>query len=381
MGWQLFPTVSVNRFCRGLALLSVSSCSHPVGDRGPVLCAPVLPAVPLGYSGADAPFPLHFVHNPEGTVIFSDRTPPGSPITNWGATLGRVLFYDARLSANDRVACASCHRQSRGFGDTLFASPGIQGRLSLRHTLALTNARFNAYGRYFWDERAATLEAQVLMPIADTLEMGLPLEALEPKLRRADYYPGLFTAAFGSPEITRERVALALAQFVRSLVSSRSLLDSMFATGGAPDSTRVPPQVLEGRQLFHAVGCRNCHRTITYFADQAANTGLDSVPIDTGAGNGRFKPASLRNVAVHPPYMHDGRLKTLAEVVAFYDHGVKESPGLDPRLRSTDGAPRRLHLTARQQAAIVAFLEALTDSSFLKAERFSDPFPCHPSER
>jgi cytochrome c peroxidase len=345
------------------------------------LCAPVLPAAPTGYTDRDTPLPPSFFAATAGTVAFSDRTPPGSATTNWGATLGRVLFYDVRLSASDRVACASCHLQSLGFGDTLPRSPGLDGRLPRRRTLALANARFNAAGRYRWDETAPSLEAQVLMPIADTLEMGLPLGDLEAKLARVAYYPGLFTAAFGSPLITRKRIAAALAQFVRSMVSSRAAFDSMFVTGGAPDPGRLVPQVLEGSRLFNAVGCHNCHRTIAYFADRPANIGLDSLPSDSGAGEGRFKPASLRNVAVRPPYMHDGRFAALRDVVAFYDHGVVASPGLDRRLRSTDGAPRRLHLTERQQESLVAFLVALTDSSFLRAERFSDPFPCSPARR
>lgn len=372
--------MSVRLIPVGLVLVLIACERIPEQRTGdPPMCAPDVPAVVTGYTDADAPIPAHFLSSPEGTVAFSDRTPPDRRTTNWGAMLGRVLFYDVRLSEDDRVACASCHHQALGFGDTLPRSPGIRGRLSHRRTLALANARFNAYGRYFWDERAPSLEAQVLMPIADTLEMGLSLDSMEVRLRRTDFYPALFTAAFGSPEITRDRVASALAQFVRTLVSSGSAADGIFATGGAPDTTRVPPQVLEGLRLFDAVGCHNCHRTIAYFADKGSNTGLDSIPVDTGSGAGSFKPSSLRNVAVHPPYMHDGRFRTLEDVVAFYDHGVRNSPDLDPRLRSTDGTPRRLGLTAGQQEAIVAFLRALTDSNFLRAERFADPFPCQPS--
>lgn len=369
------------RAIRLAMLLLAGGCRGPVtADQAPLLCDPVIPATPSGYASAEAPLPPHFLASPLGAVAFSDRVPPNAPVTNWGATLGRVLFYDVRLSASDGVACASCHRQALGFGDTLPRSPGLAGRLPRRRTLALANARFNHAGQYFWDERAASLEEQVLQPIGDTLEMGLTLPDLEDKLRRTPYYPVLFTAAFGSPEITSSRIASALAQFVRALVSSRSAADSMFATGGAPDSTRLRSQVLEGMRLFEVVGCHNCHRTIAYFADQPANIGLDTIPADSGAGQGRFKPASLRNVAVRPPYMHDGRFATLGEVIAFYDGGVRENPGLDPRLRADDGRPRRLGLTPGQREALVAFLEALTDSSFLSTDRFGDPFPCRPSQ-
>jgi len=243
--------------------------------------------------------------------------------------------------------------------------------------MALANARFNDHGRFFWDERAPSLEAQVLVPIADTVELGMPLDSLERKLATAQTYPALFAAAFGSPTITRERIAKALAQFVRSLVSSESRYDAVFATGGAPDSSRLTPRERDGMRLFHTVGCVNCHRTIAQFADKANNIGLDREPTDTGAGGGRFKPPSLRNVAVRPPYMHDGRFRTLAEVVQFYTERVEPSADLDPRLRNADGTPRRLGLDSAQVGALVAFLEALTDTTFLRAPRFADPFPCH----
>lgn len=366
-----------------MVLAFLSSACGPATDapssEAPAVCEPVLPDAPFGYSDVDAPIPPHFIRSSEGTVMPSDNTPPDNRITNAGATLGRVLFYDTRLSANDRVACASCHRQEFGFGDTARFSAGLNGRRPPRHTMALANARFNAYGRFFWDERAASLEDQVLVPIADTLEMGMSLDSLERKLGATTAYPDLFAAAFGSPKPTREGIAKALAQFVRSLVSSESRLDAVFATGGAPDPGRLTPEENEGLRLFHALGCRNCHRAITQFADRANNIGLDRVSADSGAGGGRFKPPSLRNVAVNPPYMHDGRFRTLQEVVEFYSEGVQPNPDLDPRLRNADGTPRRLMLDPVQVGALVAFLGTLTDTAFLKEERFSDPFPCRES--
>lgn len=356
------------------------SARDAAGDAGRRLCAPSLPATPYRYSDADAPVPVHFLSSTAGIVAFSDNTPPGNRITTAGATLGRVLFYDPRLSADGRVACASCHRQAFGFGDTARFSRGVHGRRTARRTMALANARFNANGRFSWDERAASLEAQVLEVLQDPLEMGTTLPLLERKLAATPYYPALFAAAFGSPEVTHERVAAALAQFVRSLVSSGSRFDAVFATGTAPDPDRLTEREQEGMQLFTRVGCVNCHRSVAQFADQASNTGLDSVPADTGAGGGRFKPPSLRNVAVRPPYMHDGRFASLREVVEFYDRGVRGAPDLDPRLRGPDGAPRRLQLTEVQVDALVAFLNALTDSAFLTAEKHGDPFPCDGSD-
>jgi cytochrome c peroxidase len=362
----------------GVALL-VLACGQPE-NRGPEaaarLCDPALPDRRNRYAESDVHLPPQFRRSPLGTVLFSDNSPPDNRITNAGATLGRVLFYDVRLSRDDRIACASCHQQAFGFGDTVRFSRGHEGRLLARRTLPLANARFNARGRFFWDERAASLEEQVLQPILDSVEMGLEAESLEGKLAATEFYPALFTAAFRSPDITRERIAAALAQFVRSLVSARSRLDAVYATGTAPDSTAMTALEREGLRLFTAVGCVNCHRTIAFFADKATNNGLDVVPADTGAGGARFKPASLRNVAVRPPYMHDGRFRTLRQVVEFYDHGVQDSPDLDPRLSTPEGPPRRLDLSARQIDALVAFMESLTDTVFLQDERLSDPFPC-----
>jgi cytochrome c peroxidase len=367
--------------------LILAACGGSAEDTArlaakPELCEPILPAMRYGYSDADAPIPRHFLGS-MGTVAFTDNSPPENPITNPGATLGRVLFYDVRLSADDRIACASCHQQALGFGDTARFSFGLNGHHPARRTMALANARFNEYGRFFWDERASSLEAQILHPIQDTLEMGMQLDALARKLDATPYYPALFTAAFGSPDVTSDRIAFALAQFVRSLVSAGSRFDAVFATGGPPNYSLLSEQELEGLRIFSDAGdagCVNCHRTIAQVADRANNIGLDVASADTGAGGGRFKPPSLRNVAVRPPYMHDGRFATLREVVEFYDSGIEDSPDLDPRLRAPDGSPRRLHLAPAQRDALVAFLNTLTDPSFLRAERFSDPFPCRSAD-
>ncbi len=355
------------------ASLLLLACRRPIG--GVALCAPVLPATPYGYSDADAPIPRHFVTGAVGTVIFVDNTPAGNRITNPGASLGRVLFYDVRLSANNRISCASCHHQSLGFGDTARFSAGLHGARLTRHTMALANARFYRYG-FGWDGRGTSLEAQVLRPIVNSVEMGSGLDSLERKLTATPYYPGLFAAAFGSPAITRDRIAAALAQFVRSLVSGQSGFDAVFATGGAPNYALLTPQELLGFHVFNASGCLNCHRTIAQIADTVHNTGLDSLPADSGAGQGRFKPPSLRNIAIRPPYMHDGRFATLRQVVEFYSSGIRDNASLDLRLRGVDSLPKRLDLSSTQIDALIAFLGTLTDSSFLRAAKFANPFPC-----
>ncbi len=352
----------------------------------PDLLRPVLPASPDGYSDQRVPMPRHVTTPGAGAVTAAslDNTPAGNAITDAGATLGRVLFYDRRLSANDRVACASCHQQAFAFSDTARLSRGLSGGHTARHSMGLVNARFYGNGRFFWDERAASLEAQVLEPIRDPVEMGLAIEDLPVKLSLTSYYPALFEAAFGSRDITPDRVARALAQFVRSMVSWNSPFDAAFSGNGQPDFTRLPADVQQGQALFTGrAGCARCHTTVLQIGDQARNTGLDALITDPGAGNGRFKAPSLRNVAVRAPYMHDGRFASLEAVVDFYDRGVQANPQLDARLRvppptnqppNPNAPPARLNLSAQERASLVAFLRSLTDSVFLRDARFSDPF-------
>jgi cytochrome c peroxidase len=336
------------------------------------LAVPNLPATPFRYADATAPLPPHY----RGPALAdADNTPANNPITDAGAVLGRVLFYDPRLSANNRLSCAGCHGQFLGFADSPPQSAGFEGGLTPRHSPALVNARFYRPGRFFRDERAATLEAQVLQPIQDPVEMGMTLRDALAKIQAAPYYPELFTAAFGSPAVTDDRVARALAQYVRSLVSADSRFDRAFTGGPVPDFASVfTPREIEGERLFRSAGCVACHTTVAQVGDAVHNNGLDAVSTDPGAGRGAFKAPSLRNAAVRHRFMHDGRFATLEQVVEFYDSGVQPNPDLDPRLRNPDGSPRRLNLTAAQREALVAFLHTLTDSTFLRAPRFADPF-------
>jgi cytochrome c peroxidase len=354
--------------------------SFPIVAFAAGLPSPSLPATPYQYSYLANPLPAHFLIDAGqiGPAIDRDNTPTTNPVTDAGAALGRVLFYDTRLSVNDRIACASCHQQALGFGDTVRFSPGVAGHTA-RRTMGLANARFYQLGHFFWDERAATLEDQILRPIQDQVEMGMTLDNLVLKLSMTNYYPPLFQAAFGSPDVTSDRISLAVAQFVRSMVSSHSRFDLAFDGAGTLDPTKLTPEEAAGLQLFTVSGCAACHATNAVVTDAPHNTGLDAIITDPGVGpgSGRFKAPSLRNIAIRPPYMHDGRFQTLDEVVEFYDSGVQSNPGLDARLRTGQG-PKRLNLTAEQRASIVAYLKTLTDSSFLTAEKFSSPFGPRP---
>jgi cytochrome c peroxidase len=357
-----------------VTVTATDSAGRSASDRFPLVAfaaglgVPSLPTAPFSYTG---PLPPHFA-----AAESLDNTPAGNPVTDAGAALGRVLFYDPRLSANDGLSCAGCHLQSLGFSDFPVRSVGFAGGFTRRHSPGLANGRFYRPGLFFWDQRAASAEDQALQPIQDADEMGLTLENLTAKVEATPYYPALFAAAFGTRQITSDRVSRALAQFVRSLVSTGSRYDRAFAGGTTPDFASVfTAQEVEGEQLFRSADCAACHTSAAQVSDTAHNIGLDAVSADTGAGRGAFKAPSLRNVALRPRFMHDGRFTTLEEVIDFFDSGVQSNADLDPRLKNPDGTPRRLGLTASQKAALVAFLRTLTDSSFVTAAKFANPFP------
>ncbi len=318
--------------------------------------------------------PNHFLAN--GTAQ-EDNTPTDNPITNAGATLGRVLFYDTQLSANNTISCASCHVQENGFSDPNRLSIGFDGGQTARNSMGLANARFYNNGRFFWDERAATLEAQVLMPIQDETEMGLTLDELVAKISDDEYYEVLFSQAFGDETITSERVSLALSQFVRAMVSYESKYDAGLAQTNNPNVNFPNYTASEnlGKNLFFSnrTRCSDCHTSNAFVGDEPRNIGLDATITDEGVNRGQFKVPSLRNIALTAPYMHDGRFTTLEEVIEHYNSGVQNSAELDNRLRDRNGV-RRLNLTAQEKQGLVDFLMTLTDDSFSTDEKFSNPF-------
>ena len=348
------------------------------------LTSPTLPPTPFAYSDGARPIPQWYLgpNAPGGSAIATSNMPATNSTSDAGATLGRVLFYDKRLSANDQVACASCHLRAFGFGDSAQFSTGFAGGKTGRHSMALANARFYARGRAFWDERAVSLEDQALRPIQDAVEMGLSLDNMIVKLRATPYYAPLFQAAFGTSAIDADRVGRALAQYVRSIISYGSRFDSVFINSppppAGPNFGFLTTQEQEGLNLFNGgnARCAQCHATNAHISDNLHNTGLDSIITDVGAGGGRFKSPSLRNVAVRARFMHDGRFTTLEQVVDFYNTGVKANAGLDGRLREAPGGPpRRLGLTVAQRDAIVAYLKTLTDNALMTDQRFANPFP------
>lgn len=308
-------------------------------------------------------------------------------MTDWGATLGRVLFYDKILSSNNMISCSSCHLQESGFSDPDQFSAGFEGGLTGRNSMGISNAMYYENGHFFWDERASTLEEQVLMPIQDEVEMGLTLTELVSKVEQQPYYPVLFEQVFGDDEVTPDRISKALAQFVRSIVSYQSKYDVGRAQVNNPDQDFPNYSDLEnlGKDIFFGGrgDCAQCHTSDLFVGDEARNNGLDAVLTDLGLGavtgnandNGKFKVGSLRNIELTAPYMHDGRFETLEEVVEHYNSGVQASATLDNRLEQRNSInPRRLNLTNQEKEALVAFMKTLTDQELISDEKFSSPF-------
>lgn len=370
-------SVGLGRIFFRLTPAPATTLPHSVSD------ATILPVILDNYALLNLP-----AHLASPVIAGQDNTPAANPATDAGATLGRVLFYDKRLSANHTVACASCHQPEHGFSDPRPLSIGFDGGRTDRNSMGLTSARYYLRRSFFWDERAATLEDQVLMPIQNEVEMGLTLDEMTTRVAAEPYYAELFTAAFGSPNVTSGRVSRALAQFVRSIVSSKTKYDEGVASGFANFTT----QENLGRQIFLGqVGnatCATCHGSDNFVPGNAVfNNGIETPSIDRGVGaitgnpadDGKFKVPSLRNIALTAPYMHDGRFATLEQVVEFYANGVTDHPNLAPQLRNPPGTPgaglpRRLNLTTAQKAALVAFLHTLTDTTVTTDPRFSDPF-------
>jgi cytochrome c peroxidase len=335
-----------------------------------------LPDEPYRY--ADLDLPAHFKTE---LVRRFDNTPDDNPVTDHGATLGRALFYDTRLSANNTVSCGSCHVQKHAFVDPNRFSKGFEGKLTDRHAMSLVNLRYVPRGRFFWDERARSLEEAVLLPIQNKVEMGQDLARVVEVLGKDEKCSGLFGKAFGDRKVTPERIGKALAQFVRSMVSCRSKYDLGLAkvASARDDFPNFTVQENRGKALFLS-NCAICHLPdpdVNFLMIAATNNGLDGdhKNADGGVGDitlnprdiGRFKSPSLRNVERTAPYMHDGRFDTLEKVIDHYSTGVKPHPNLDPRMR-------RLKFTASEKAALIAFLRTLTDHTFLTDPKLSDPW-------
>jgi cytochrome c peroxidase len=302
--------------------------------------------------------------------------PPDNPLIKERVALGEKLFHETALSKDRTISCAVCHQEKAAFSDPRQFSLGVENRVGTRHAMPFNLAWHKTF---FWDGRAPTLRGQAVMPIQNHAEMDENLTNVTARLAAASY-SNAFEAAFGSPEITPEKIGLALEQYLLTLTSFDSKFDRVMS--GAEKFTL---QEQRGFQLFsteydprrgqYGADCFHCHGGPLFQSQTFANNGLDAdytrTGIDTGraqvtgkkSDEGKFAVPSLRNVELTGPYMHDGRLKTLEEVVEHYCTGVQRSPTLDPNLAKhpNGGVP----LSKNDQAAIVAFLKTLTDPKFL----------------
>ncbi len=310
--------------------------------------------------------------------------PEDNPLTAEGIALGRMLFYDPILSKDSTVFCGNCHQQRRGFTDGKAISMGFGGRKGKRSAMSLANVGFHNKG-LFWDGRVATLEEQAIHPVQDTLEMNLDWNIAEARLQQHERYPILFRKAFGieyKEQITKDLVIRALAQFERTLVSQDSKFDQV--KRGEAQLTEAEARgfaiYFDTSSVLPHAECAHCH-VDPLFADQDFfNNGIQKVNIlddfpDKGRGavngnhfdNGKFKVPTLRNIVQTAPYMHDGRFKTLAEVIDHYASGGHFAENLNPNVR-------RLNLSERDKQDLIAFLNTLTDSVFLNNPMYENPF-------
>jgi len=310
----------------------------------------------------------NYNYSDPSVALSSAFSPEENPTTDAGATLGRVLFYDKKLSLNNTVSCATCHKQVKGFSDNKTLSEGFEGRITTRNAPHLVNLYES--GIYFWDGRTETLEELALQPVENHIEMGIEnMDDLPAKLAAQDYYSPLFTDAFGTSEVTPDRISKALAQFLRSMTSYNSKLDRhQINENEFTDMEEL------GRTIFFSWdrgGCVNCHsgRSLAGWGSNFANIGLDEEYTDNGLGerqedsNGMFKVPS----------------PTLEEVVEHYNSGVQAHPNLHWSLGNGgsifindifpfepnivvggDGEPIRRNFTEVEKRALVAFLHTLT---------------------
>jgi cytochrome c peroxidase len=343
-----------------------------------------------------------YADQPVPPYITKDNTPANNPLTDAGATLGRVLFYDKRLSVNNTVACANCHKQEHAFSDPAQASRGVNGTTG-RHSMRLINTRFAAKQRFFWDERAASLEAQATMPIQDHAEMGFSgdngdpaLDSLLTKMADLEYYRDLFTFVYGDPEITEERMQLAIAQFIRSIQSFDSRFDAgLAATGdiGAPfanfsqaenDGKRffVDPPAFDGNgnRTTGGFGCAGCHTPPEF--DIKLHSGNNGFTQSLGGGRDfdNTRVSTLRDLVdgngnVHSGLMHTGSFSTLRAAIDHYERIriVEGNTRLDTAL-IVNGNGVHLEMGQRQRNNIAAFLGALTGTNVYTDGKWSDPF-------
>lgn len=364
----------------------------------------------------------NYANQPVPAYVDEDNTPPDNPITDAGALLGRVLFYDKRLSSARTVSCASCHRQEHAFSDLAARSEGVHGALTPRHSMRLVNVRFSDLRRMRWDRTATSLEDQSTMPIKDGSEMGFDglegrpgMPDLLKRLTSTPFYAPLFAKAFGDPEITEARLQRALAQFMRSIQSFDSKYDEGRAKAASDrdDFVNFTDEENAGKRLFMAdyryvraevempqtptfaggkvqvakrvgggLNCASCHRAPEFDIDPASGSnGFVGRAIPNALGNRVTRAPSLRNLVksdgstLNGGMFHAGEAITFDHLIDHYASGLLDPRNrrVDPRLRP-EGLPQHLDMTPTERRQLVAFLGTLTGRAVYTDERWSDPF-------
>ncbi len=314
------------------------------------------------------------------------KLPEDNPLTKEGVKLGRMLFYEKALSRTNTQSCASCHMQQFAFTDTATFSVGVRGLNGKRQAMSVFNMAWHS-NEFFWDGRAHLLRDQSLKPIQDELEMDETLENVVAKLSANTSYRNQFNKAFGTTDITPLLLSKAMEQFMMTIISNSSRYDDFLA-----GKTALTPEEERGRFLFFTefnpgfpaisgADCQHCQSGANFENDLYMNNGLDTDADFTDMGReavtgdiadrAKFKVPSLRNVALTAPYMHDGRFRTLEEVVNHYNL-VHTSSTLDPSFQQQ--MPNGLQLTEADKSALVAFLKTLTDEKLISNPEYSNPF-------
>jgi cytochrome c peroxidase len=294
---------------------------------------------------------------PSGLDADLVEIPKDNPLTAAKVELGKLLFFDPRLSVDDTVACASCHSPQFGFSNGLATAIGVKGQRGGRSAPVAINRAFSTL--QFWDGRAASLEEQALGPIQASIEMGHDLKAVVAKLKGIPGYRKRFDNAFGT-DVTSEGIAKAIASFERTLLSG----DSPFDRYEAGTKSALSPAGRRGLEIFRTKAkCTSCHVGVNFSDEEFHNigVGMEKPNPDLGrfevtkkeADRGAFKTPTLRDVALSAPYMHDGSLKTLEAVIDHYDRGGKENPWIDEKIKP-------LGLTDQEKQDLLAILKALT---------------------
>lgn len=350
----------------GFSVLLLGSCSNDetndnaFGDY-----------VPVPYTLKIPPF---FEQNIIDPVI-----PINNPLTEEGVALGKKLFFDPILSVDNSISCADCHAPSNSFTDKDQFSDGVSGVLGDRNSMPLFNLAWNYDERFFWDGSAFSLEEQVFHPVTDVEEMANTWSNVVSELGASSDYPDLFLAAFDDSKIDSIKVAKAIAQFERTLISGDSKFDNYLA-----GTIALSPSEENGLAVFmdETKGdCFHCHgnpNNPLWTDNIFHNNGLDSAFTDLGLGavtgdpadNGKFKSPSLRNLAFTAPYMHDGRFATLEEVIDHYSEGLKPSATIDPLMKKV--AQGGVRITEKDKADLKAFLLSLSDDKFINNINFKE---------